>query len=148
MGADESLGSVLRAVFDTNVVVSALLFSAGRLAWLRAAWRSRRAVPLVSRPTAEELLRVLGYPKFGLSAAERESLLADYLPYAELVAPPQRKPRLPRCRDPYDKPFLELALVAQADVLVSGDDDLLALAGRFAVPILSAEEFRHMIGVA
>ena len=52
-----------RVALDTHCVVSALLFSRGRLAWLRRAWQSGRVVPLVSRGTAAELIRVLVYPK-------------------------------------------------------------------------------------
>lgn len=55
-----------RVVLDSNVVLSALLFSRGRLAWIRAAWQGGRFVPLASKPTVEELIRVLGYPKFRL----------------------------------------------------------------------------------
>lgn len=139
-------GVSLRVVFDTNVVVSALLFSRGRLAWLRDVWRDARAVPLVSRPTAAELLRVLGYPKFGLTAAEQESLLMDYLPFAEVVAPPARKPLLPPCRDPHDQPFLELVVAAGANALISGDADLLSLTSCGVVPIIAPEALRQMLG--
>ena len=134
-----------RVVFDTNVVVSALLFSAGRLAWLREAWRTGRAIPLVSRDTTQELIRVLGYPKFRLTAEEQRTLLADYLPFAEIVATPKAR-RLPDCRDPGDVPFLHLAAVAQADALVTGDEDLLALKRRFRIPVMTAEEFRSQWG--
>lgn len=58
-----SLSGPPRVVLDTNCVVSALLFSRGRLAWLRRAWQSGRVVPLVSRGTATKLIRVLAYPK-------------------------------------------------------------------------------------
>jgi len=70
-----------RVVFDTTVVVSALLFTSGRLAWLRAHWRAGDALPLASRATIEELTRVLRYPKFQLSSDSRDELLAEYLPY-------------------------------------------------------------------
>ena len=59
-----------RAVCDTNTVVSALLFQQGRLSWLRGAWSAGTVVPLVCRETVEELLRVLAYPKFGLTRGE------------------------------------------------------------------------------
>ena len=65
-----------RVVFDTTVVVSALLFTSGRLAWLRAHWRAGDALPLASRATIEELTRVLRYPKFQLSSDNRDELLA------------------------------------------------------------------------
>jgi putative PIN family toxin of toxin-antitoxin system len=129
----------LRVVLDTNCLVSALLFG-GRLAWLRAAWQAGRIVPLFSRATTLELLRVLGYAKFALTAEEREDLLADILPFAETIAVPEPPPRTPAPRDPWDRPFLELALAARADALVSGDADLRRLAGRFAVAILSPAE--------
>ena len=134
-----------RVVLDTNVLLSALLFHAGSLSWLRHAWRSETIRPLASRDTAAELIRVLSYPKFRLTADEREDLLGDYLPSCETVTVPKRT-GVPPCRDPFDRPFLELALAAKADALVSGDKDLLALAGAFAVPILTPAAFRNRSG--
>ena len=121
-------------VLDTNVVLSALLFGAGRLSPLRDHWQTGQMVPLVSKATAQELLRVLAYPKFRLSAAERDELLADYRPYAETVAVPDAWTDLPLFRDPKDQMFLLLARAASADVLVTGDDDLLQMAGTAALP--------------
>ena len=66
-----------RYVFDTNVVVSALLFDGGRLAPLRVAWATGVVVPIVSQATSTELVRVLAYPKFRLDPADRAELLAD-----------------------------------------------------------------------
>ena len=63
---------------DTNVVLSALVFSGGSTALLRRRWQQRDFVPLVSTATAQELVRVLAYPKFGLDSSDREELLADY----------------------------------------------------------------------
>ena len=126
-----------RLVLDTNVVLSALLFHTGALSWLRGAWRSDRLRPLASRDTAAELIRVVAYPKFGLTATERRDLLDDYLPYCETVTLPASPPAVPACRDPFDRPFLELALAGRADALITGDADLLALAESFAVLILS-----------
>ena len=53
-----------RVVLDTNLVLSALVFSHGRLGPLRRAWQAGLCMPLVSAVTAAELLRVLQYPKF------------------------------------------------------------------------------------
>ena len=50
---------------------------------------------------------------------------------------PDPPPVVPDCRDPSDKPFLELALAGQADALVTGDGDLLALAPVFPIPIIT-----------
>jgi putative PIN family toxin of toxin-antitoxin system len=133
-----------RVVLDTNVLLSALLFHAGSLAWLRHGWRAQTIRPLAGRDTAAELIRVLSYPKFRLTADEREDLLGDYLPWCETVKVPKRI-KVPRCRDPFDRPFLELALAAKAAALLTGDKDLLALAGAFAVPILAPAAFRHRL---
>ncbi len=135
----------LRAVLDTNVVLSALLFARGRLAPLRLAWQQGSCLPLVSSATASELIRALGYPKFKLSPDEQQELLADYLPYCTTVRMPAVLPRVPECRDPFDLPFLQLAVAGKAHYLVTGDRDLLALADRFARPIITADRFLHRI---
>jgi putative PIN family toxin of toxin-antitoxin system len=126
-------------VFDTTTVVSALLFRNGRLAWLRPHWREELCVPLISRTTALELTKVLGYPKFKLSSDDRRELLAEYLPYCKIVDANKRCPVV--CRDAKDQPFLDLAQSAKADVLVSGDRDLLVLAGQTEFRILSPEGY-------
>ena len=125
-----------RWVLDTNVLLSTLLFPIGRSAWLRDAWRAGTIVPFASRETTTELIRVLCHPRFRLSPREREDLLADYLPHCEsvIVSTP---PPVPDCRDPFDRPFLELARAANADGLVTGDKDLHSLAPAFPIPILT-----------
>jgi putative PIN family toxin of toxin-antitoxin system len=136
-----------RVVLDTNVAISALLFSGGRLGWLRLAWQSHRLRPLISRPAAAELIRVLEYPKFSLRPEERESLLGEYLPWCEVVHVRRAPAGLPPCRDPGDQMFLELAAVGKADFLVTGDADLLALESDFRVPIVTPEQFRQHGGM-
>lgn len=130
-----------RVVLDTNVVLSALVFGGGTSAALRLAWQRGDCVPLVSTATAQELMRVLGYQKFRLSMAEQEELLADYLPYAQTVRIPQPPPAMPNCRDPFDVPFLQLGVAGKAQALVSGDKDLLVLAGRLPYPVLTLHAF-------
>lgn len=120
-----------RVVLDTNVVLSALVFGGGVAGRLRGLWQQDLIVALASTATAKELVRVLAYPKFGLSAADQEELLADYLPFIATVRIPQPPPSVPMCRDSLDAPFLHLAVAGKAQVLVSGDRDLLALAAEF-----------------
>ncbi len=52
---------------------------------VREAWRAGTIKPLAGRDTTTELIRVLGYPKFGLRDGEREDLLGDHLAYADLL---------------------------------------------------------------
>lgn len=134
-----------RVVIDTNLVLSALVFTNGRLAVLRQAWQGQRCVPLVSKAATAELIRVLAYPKFKLDEAARQELLADYLPWCATVRIPNPPPDTPECRDPFDQPFLQLAVAGEADYLVSGDRDLLSLAGQLQCPILTAEAFMAVL---
>ncbi|WP_050060567.1 putative toxin-antitoxin system toxin component, PIN family [Silvibacterium bohemicum] len=148
-----------RVVFDTTTVISALLFRSGKLSWLRDHWRENACVPLLSRDTAAELTRVLAYPKFHLLPEltrvlaypkfhllpeDRHELLAEYLPCCKIVDVRKTCPVL--CRDAKDQPFLDLAQSGKADILASGDRDLLVLAGRTPFSILMAEEYRVGFG--
>ncbi len=135
----------MRVVLDTNVVLSAMVFPGGPAGQVRLAWQRGRLQPLVSAATLQELVRVLAYPKFRLTKSEQDELLADYLPYAETVRIPQPPPAVPACRDPQDLPFMELARVGRAQMLISGDRDLLAIAPAFeqlsGCPIVSLEQW-------
>ena len=132
----------MRVVFDTNTVVSALLFGHGQLSWLRNHWRRDDAVALVSRPTVDELIRVLTYPKFDLGKLEIEALLADYLPFTEPVVVSPR-PQSPQCPDTDDQMFVDLAIQGRADVLVTGDRALLAM--DIGVAIEQAADYRRRL---
>jgi len=139
------MSAPLRVVLDTNIVLSALVFGGGAAGRLRTGWQRGAWVPLASTATVQELVRVLAYPKFCLSAQEQEELLADYLPYTQTVRIPQPPPSVPSCRDPLDAPFMHLAVTGRADVLVSGDRDLLVLADEFektcGCPLVNLETF-------
>jgi putative PIN family toxin of toxin-antitoxin system len=128
-------------VLDTNVVLSALVFAHGRAVALREAWQAGRCERRVSKATAGELIRVLGYPRFKLGVDEQRELLADYLPYRRTVTMPAKSPRTPACRDPFDLPFLQLVVVGKADFLVTGDQDLLGIKGKLLCPIVTLEAF-------
>ena len=106
------------------------LLGPGRLArWPRAAAREpgyRLRVPARAR-----------LPEVRVDLRRTPDLVDEYLPCCETVAIPDPRPAVPECRDPFDRPFLELALVGRADALVTGDADLLALADIFPTPILA-----------
>ena len=139
------MNAAVRVVLDTNVVLSALVFRGGAAGQVRQAWQRGLVLPLASTATVQELVRVLAYPKFRLSPAEQDELLADYLPYAETVRIPEPPPMVPECRDLLDLPFMHLAVTGKAQVLVSGDRDLLAIAAEFeracACSIVSLDAF-------
>ncbi len=129
-----------RVVLDTNVVLSALVFTNGRLSWIRREWVGA-FIPLGCRETVAELLRALSYPKFKLLPGDREELLADYLPYLRILESLTETEDLPSCSDPADQVFLELASAGKASFLVTGDRALLELDGRCSFRIVSPGAF-------
>ena len=142
MGKKSRMNKPPRVVLDTNCLISALLFSNGKVSWLRDAWQTGHFTPLVSRDTVEELMRVLTYPKFKLSKNEQEILLADFLPYAETVQIAEIPKGLPALRDPNDVMFLTLAVISNADALISGDKDVHVVKHQLeGIPILTVAEF-------
>lgn len=132
-----------RVVFDTGVVISALLFESGQMAWLRRHWREGGCIPLVSRATAAELTRVLGYSKFKLSIDEIHEMLAEYLPHCEVVDVTTACGVV--CRDSKDQIFLNLAESGEAGFLITGDADLLELVGRTRFAIQSTAEYARVV---
>lgn len=130
-----------RVVLDTNIVFSALRFANGRLAWIREHWQSNRCVPLISRATAAELTRVLSYAKFRLKADDMLEMLSAYIPYCETVEPLEKCPI--NCRDTKDQMFLDLAQSGNANLLVTGDEDMLVLAGQTSFLIETPEAYRR-----
>lgn len=132
-----------RVVLDTNCVISALLFSKQNLAWLRHRWQNGHMTPLASIDTVRELIRVLNYPKFKLTKAEQELLLADFLPYTETITISHISEGLPHIRDPADQMFLVLAVIGNADIIVTGDADILAIKPSFEkIPIMTLAEYQ------
>lgn len=137
---------MIRAVLDTNILVSALLFG-GRLEGLHRAWRMGRIRLVLSHETAEELLRVMAYPKFRLTSDEITYLFdTELLPFADVVEIPALKSGQRWSRDPEDDKFIRCAQAGKCVRLVTGDDDLLSLKRVGKVTILSPAKFLGMIG--
>ena len=132
-----------RVVFDTNVILSALLFKSGRVSWIVPLWKCAEVIPLASKETVFEFIRVLAYPKFKLTPLEQQTVVEAFLPYAETVRTVNTTSG-PQCRDPQDQKFLLLAAQGHADYLVTGDEDLLAVQGFMACPIITPGQFKRM----
>lgn len=136
----------VRVVLDSNVVLSALLFSTGRLSWLRIAWQAGAILPLASRETLDELIRVLGYPKFRLDVAEITALLGDYVPFVVTVAVPREGLGAPSAPDPDDQKFLDLAMAGNAAWVVTGDRALLTVTLPEGKRVVSPGVLRELLG--
>jgi putative PIN family toxin of toxin-antitoxin system len=128
----------MRLVVDTNVFVSAAL-KENSLPFLVVRWIDQHDCLLKSVGTEQQLLEVLRRPY--LVAATIPSLregVARMLAAAELVTITER---IAVCRDPTDDKFLELAVNVHADLIVSGDADLLALNPFRDIPIVTPAMF-------
>ena len=131
----------MKVVLDTNVMVSALLKRDSIPARiLTAVWDGQLQL-LSSAPLLEELLRVLGYPKIRkrlLAASIDIDQFLELLPFfVTEVVPDDGSAPMPR--DPADRMVLATLIAGSADWLVTGDEDLLALADQF--PILTPTAF-------
>jgi putative PIN family toxin of toxin-antitoxin system len=129
----------VRVVFDTNVVISAMLLplSVPRQAIDRA---MREGRPLISAATATELDEVIHLPRFDkyLSEEERIEFLTALVHEAELVNVVET---VTDCRDPRDNKFLELAVSGRATHIVTGDSDLLVLHPFRGIIVVSPSTF-------
>jgi len=130
---------VARFVVDTNVLVSRLILphSICAEAWGRAESNARL---LISEATLYELADVLSRPKFDRYVSledrkgfiERLTQIAEIVPIIQLVR---------ECRDRKDNKFLEVALNGSADVIITGDNDLLAMNPWRGIEILSPHDY-------
>jgi uncharacterized protein len=132
-----------RYVFDTNVIVSALLFELGNPS-KAFRYALQHGEILLSLALLEELSDVLGREKFNrfVTSDERDEFLATFVDQAILVEVIES---VQACRDPKDDKVLELAVNGQAEYIVSGDKDLLVLHPFRGVKIITAEEFLRVI---
>jgi len=141
----QNAGSV-RAAIDTNVLVSGLLWHGAPHDLLEHA-RSGTLTLLTSPALLAELEMVISRAKFDAilarSDTSREDALAELRRLSEIVEPPPLT--VPVCRDPDDDALLALARAAQADLIVSGDDDLLALGRYQDIPVVTPAQALRQI---
>ena len=133
---------MIRAVLDTNLLVSYLLTHRPPIATLIEDLLAKDEFIMVTSPELlAELDRVLTYPKLQryYTAEERTRFVALVMALSEVVDLPDTLPRI--CRDPDDDRLIACAVVGEADVILSGDDDLLALERVGGIPILTAAQF-------
>jgi putative PIN family toxin of toxin-antitoxin system len=122
----------MRVVLDTNVCLDAFVFDDPRVAPLLAALTSGEVEAVTRADCRDEWLAVLAYPTLKLDETRRLEAAARFdrlVTLLEEVAPAEKPPR---CRDPDDQKFLELASASGAAVLFSRDAEVLRLARRVA----------------
>jgi len=133
---------VIRAVIDTNVLVSGLLSPAGNEALIVLAVHQGLLRPCLSAAVLQEYAEVLARPKFAFAPDEIAAVLAMFQERGELVAPRGDAPALP---DPSDARFLHCAQAAQAEYIVTGNKRHFPQDACVAVRVVSAGELLDRI---
>jgi putative PIN family toxin of toxin-antitoxin system len=136
----------VRAIIDTDVLLAGLLWHGAPHALLE--YVRNGTLTLISSPALlAELTEVFARPKFDTilirSNTSRERSLDEVRALAEVIEPVPLP--APVCRDPDDDAVLALALAAQVDFIVSGDNDLLDLQAFESIPIVTPAEALHRI---
>ncbi len=129
----------MRAVFDTNVLVSALLFENSTPAQAFFSVIANGEI-LISIALTNEIHRILYRPKFDryINDSQREDFMLALVENSTLVDVTEE---IKICRDPKDNMILELAVSGRADVIVTGNDDLLVLNPFREIVILNPQAF-------
>lgn len=135
----------LRVVVDTNVLLSFLMKPTSKPGALVARILQQHQ-PLLSNSTLQELTDKCSRAKFRpyFSEAEAQEFVQLLAQVGETVAV---NISIVACRDAKDNQFLELALAGNADLLVSGDKDLLDLHPYQGIPILTPHDSLLFLGV-
>jgi putative PIN family toxin of toxin-antitoxin system len=133
-----------RFVVDTNVLISALLFK-NSVPFRAIELAEKQGIILYSEATLNELEQVLNRKKFNkyLSLEDRQVFLLKFISASELVSITEK---ITVCRDEKDNKFLELAVSGNANVIVTGDLDLLVLNPFQAVEIVTPDIFIDRYG--
>jgi putative PIN family toxin of toxin-antitoxin system len=132
----------MRAVVDTNILVSYLITHRPPVAEVIDVHLARGDFTLLTSPALlEELDRVLQYPRLHryYDVETRVRFVALIAALGEIVDLPEEVPRI--CRDPADDWVIACAVIGGADVIVSGDRDLLDLGQVGEIPVLSVRQF-------
>jgi uncharacterized protein len=133
---------VIRAVIDTNVLVSGLLSPNGNEALIVLALHQGLVRPCFSAALLEEYAEVLARPKFAFPADEIAAVVAMLHNGGELVVPQGSAPILP---DPSDAKFLHCAEAAQVEYLVTGNKRHFPQESCGAVRVVNAGELLDRI---
>jgi len=135
---------MLRAVLDTNVIVSSVLSKKGAPFQLIRAWHESRFTLITSEDIVREVQRVLSEPRlrevFSITN-ERISRLAVTLRQDAILVPGNAEVRGAIPVDPPDEMFLAAALDGKANMIVSGDKHLLNLKTFRGIDIMAPRQF-------
>ncbi|MGN6481755.1 putative toxin-antitoxin system toxin component, PIN family [Luteibacter sp.] len=120
----------VRVVLDTNVCLDAFVFCDPRAATLVAAIEAGEVEAVTRDDCRAEWLAVLDYPTLRLDAARRTAAVSRFDALVRVLPPLDCEKKPPRCKDPDDQKFLELAAASRASIVFSRDAEVLRLGRR------------------
>jgi putative PIN family toxin of toxin-antitoxin system len=133
----------VRAVIDTNVIISRFLSPNGTPALILALWEQGLFELIVTEAILAEYLRVLAYPhmqrRHGMSPDETAQVVADFRSFAVLVEPVEQVAVV--ADDPSDDKFHEAAIAGNCEYVVSGDPHLLRVGEYRGIQIMKPTAF-------
>jgi hypothetical protein len=136
----------VRAVLDSNVLVSAAISPRGAAAAVVVLWRRGGFENVASPPLLAEFARTIEYPRVtrfaALSTAERATFVREVESGSRIVTP---EIEITASRDPDDNRVLEAAVTGRVDYIVSGDRDLLDLESFEGIPIVPPRRFLEIL---
>ena len=136
------MGEEKKVVIDTNIFISGFGWDAKPEDVLKLL-KQRRIVNYISIEIIEELKRVVSYPKLKFSDLLQNRILEFVFFYSEIVAPTEHISHI--TKDPDDNKFLECAIAARAEFIISGDSHLISIAEYRAVKIVDAATLLNII---
>ncbi len=132
----------MRVVVDTGVLISALIYARGPVGKVLELIREGEITPLYNEVTLLELVDVLQRPRFRKKIKIHQDEISFLLRLLRLRGEAVfDAPEIHVCRDPKDDVFIGIALKGQAEVVISGDRDLLDITEYKGIHILSPREF-------
>ena len=139
---------MLKAVVDTNVLISGTIRKSGHPSRIMNAWREGLFILVTSESLIEEAARVFRYPrissKYGLTEEQIRRILRNLRIYA-LVTPGKLGIKAIK-EDPDDSQVIVAAVEAEADCMVSGDPHLLNLGAYRGIRVVPPKQFVKMLG--
>jgi len=135
----------MKAVLDANIFVSAAVWG-GNPHKIMKRFSGGLDKLFIIQDIVDEVEYVLRRPKFGLSNEEVERRIAEIEKLGERVVVLPEHAAAGACRDPDDDKYLECALAAGADYIISGDRDLLDIKEYGGVKIVNARDYLDIVG--
>ena len=135
---------VTKVVIDTNIFISGFGWN-GKPEEILKLIKDRQIVNYSSAEIIEEIMRVVSYPKLRFPEPLQIKILEFVLFYSEFVEPQKRI--FTKTEDPHDNKFLECAIEAKVDYIISGDPHLSYMKKFKTVKIVTASEFLDIISI-